>query len=348
VNGDDVSLGATAGASDVLGYHEYSAAAAWHISGWEADIAFDAPPVDWSLSYAYNRWRPSFLLSAWHSIETVGISDDGVTITRTAQERSQGVFAGVLVPWRRVRLAQSWLAGVDVDQRRLPAEAGIPARSRNAVRAGWALNSSREYGYSISPEDGVGMALNLERVTPSLGADAEAWTVTGDARAYVPGLNANHVVAVRLGAAASTGDAAMTRSFSLGGSAQPAGPFVVATGAIGLIRGLPPDDRVGAAVLVANVDYRFPIARVERGIRTWPFFLRDVHGAIFADVGSAGPVIDALPAPAFSTGAEVASRITLGYSWNLSVAVGAAWVHDPARLDRPDRFAAFVRTGYAF
>ena len=101
-------------------------------------------------------------------------------------------------------------------------------------------------------------------------------------------------------------------------------------------------------MLVANLDYRVPLARVERGIGTWPVFLRDVHGAAFADVGSAGNAMDTLPAAAFSMGGELAARVTLGYSWNLSLAAGAAWVRDPSRSDGPDRFAVFVRTGYAF
>jgi hypothetical protein len=348
VNGDDVEVGASTGASDVLGYHEYTAAATWNVSGKEADIAFDGPPVSGSVSYAYNRWRPSLLLSAWSSIDTVALSTGGGAVTQLAHERSQGLFAGVLVPWRRVRLAESWLAGVDVDERRLPEATGIQDRSRNAVRAGWALNSSREYGYSISHEDGLWMAVNLERVTPGLGADANAFTLTGDWRGYVPGFRRHHVAAMRLGAASSTGDAGMTRSFSLGGSGLSAAPFAMGQRVVGLLRGLPQDGRFGPAVLIANLDYRFPLARVERGIRTWPVFLRDVHGAVFADAGSAGSALDALPAAVVSIGGELAARIMLGYNWNLNLAAGAAWVRDPSRPDQAGRAAAFVRTGYAF
>ena len=144
INGSDVDIGAAIGASDVLGYHEYTAAAIWRASGQDADIAFDAPPVGWSVSYAYNRWRPSFLLSAWSSIDTVAVSAARSSSTLIAQERSQGVFAGVLVPWRRVRISQSWLAGVGVDERRLPDAAEVADRTRNGLRAGWALNSSRQ------------------------------------------------------------------------------------------------------------------------------------------------------------------------------------------------------------
>jgi len=348
VNGDEVDIGATVGASDVLGYHEYGAGAMWRAVGQEADISFDAPLVSWDVSYVYNRWTPSLFLSAWSTTDTVAVSVTGSSATPLAQERSHGIFTGVVVPWRRIRLAQSWLAGVNVDERRLPDAAGVADRSRNGVRAGWALNGSREYGYSISPEDGIWMALNLERVTPKLGADANALTVTGDWRGYVRGLGLHHVAAIRLGAASSTGDTGMKRSFSLGGSGLAAGPFAMGQRAVGLLRGLPHDERLGTTVLVANLDYRFPLARVERGIGTWPVFLRDIHGAVFADAGSAGSAMDALPAAAFSMGGELAARITLGYSWNLSLAAGAAWVRNPSRPGQPDRFAAFVRTGYAF
>jgi hypothetical protein len=348
VDGEDVDVGATIGASDVLGYHEYTAAVMWRASGQEADFSFGGPPMGWSVSYAYNRWRPSLLLSAWSAIDTVTVSAAGSPDTLLAQERGQGLFAGIMVPWRRVRLAQSWLAGIDVDRRQLPDSAGVADRSRNGVRAGWALNSSREYGYSISPEDGVWMALNVEEVTPGLGADAKALSITGDWRAYVRGLGRHHVAAMRLGAASSTGNSGMTRSFNLGGNRASGGPFAMGQGVVGLVRGLPEDERLGTALLVANLDYRFPLARVERGIGTWPLFLRDIHGAVFADVGSAGSGMGALPDAAYSMGGEVAARITLGYSWNLSLAGGAAWVRDPTRPDQRDRFAAYVRTGYAF
>ena len=348
VNGGDVDLGAGTGASDVLGYHEYSAAATWRAAGDEADVSFETPAVSWNVSYAYDRWRPSFVLSAWSTTDTVAVSGGDPAGTFVAQERSQGIFGGVLVPWRRVRMTQSWLAGLSVDTRRLPDAARVADRSRNGVRAGWALNTSRQYGYSISPEDGIWMALNLERVTPGLGADANAVTITGDWRGYVRGIGRHHVAAFRVGAASSTGDTGMKRSFGLGGSGLTAAPFAMGQHTVGLVRGLPRDERAGTAVLVANLDYRFPLARVERGAGIWPVFLRDVHGALFADVGSAGRAIDALPAAAFSAGGELAARLTLGYSWNLSLAAGAAWVRDPARPGQPDRFAVFVRTGYAF
>jgi outer membrane protein assembly factor BamA len=237
---------------------------------------------------------------------------------------------------------------VDLDERRYAEGTGIPNRRRNSVRAGWSVSSSRQFGYSISPEDGMAVRLNVEQVEPALGADGAAFTVTADGRAYMPGLGSNHVVAVRAALADSRGDAAMQRTFNLGGSGVAFRAFDMGSQSIGLLRGLPSDERAGAAVFVANLDYRCPIVRVERGIRTWPVFLRDAHGALFVDVGSAGDGLDALPAAALSAGAELGTRLTLGYSWDVSLVAGAAWTHDPTRPDRPDRFAAYVRTGFAF
>jgi hypothetical protein len=348
VDGDEIDLGASVGGSDVLGYHEYSATASWQVSGPAAGVAFDGPPLGVSVAYAYQRWRPSWLLSAWQTVDTVSVAGSSSPAVWTSQERSRGLFAGVLLPWRRVRIAQNWLAGVEVDERSYPEDSGIPDRARNAVRAGWAVNTSREYGYSISPEEGVRVTVNAERVTSSLGADGDAFTLAADARGYVPGFAPHHVVALRAAAAGGGGDEAMRRVFRLGGNGAPAAAFQLGQDAIGLVRGLPPADRAGEAAAVANLDYRFPLVRVERGVRTWPVFLRDVHGAIFCDVGSAGGSLGTLPPAAVSAGGELAARFTLGYGWNVSLAAGAAWTHDPARPDRPDRFAAFLRTGYAF
>ena len=289
------AAGAAVGAADALGYHAYDVTAMWRASGTEAAYAFDALPISWEIAYAYNRWRPSLLLSAWSTLDTVSVAVEGATQRHLAEERSRGAFTGLVIPWRRVRLAQSWLAGAGFEERSLPDSAGAIARSRNGVRAGWTLNSSRQYGYSVSPEDGIWTSVNVERVMPALAADGEAWSLTWDLRGYRRGFAAHQVAALRLAGASSTGDAAMRRTFDLGGTGVPAVPFAIGHRAIGLLRGLPQDAREGPAALVANVDYRFPIVRVERGIRTWPFFLRDVHGALFADIGSAGEALDTLP-----------------------------------------------------
>ena len=60
-------------------------------SGQDADFAFDAAPVNWFASYAYNRWRPSLLLSAWSGLDTILVAEAGSSRALVSQERSQGM-----------------------------------------------------------------------------------------------------------------------------------------------------------------------------------------------------------------------------------------------------------------
>jgi len=343
-----VDLGAGVGASDVLGYHAYALGASWAVVAPATDVDFGRPPVSWYAGYTYDRWRTSAFVSVSDVVDVISVRDAATGLVLTSEEQTREIFAGVLIPWRRVRISQSWLVGADLNERRFPDAAGMLDRRRNAVRAGWGLNSSRVFGYSISREDGVRSAVTLEQVSPAMGADGQATSVTVDGRAYIPGFREHHVLALRGAAGLSTGDVGVRRVFSLGESGLAPAAFGFGRRTLGLLRGFDPDTMTGFAIAVANFDYRFPLLRVERGIRTWPLFLRQLHGAFFTDIGAAGPALGSLPAPAVSVGAEIASDLTLGYSWGLTLVAGAAWTHDPGRPDQPNRAAVFVRTGYAF
>ncbi|HNV02226.1 MAG TPA: BamA/TamA family outer membrane protein [Vicinamibacterales bacterium] len=348
VSGDRLDLGGSVGASDALGYHEYRLSASWRASSDRADLAFEGAALEWSAWYAYNRWTPSFFVSAKDSVDIVRLATPAPGGPLTSDERTREVFAGVLVPWRRARTAQRWLAGVDLETRRLPGSAGIADRSRRAARAAWAFSSAHAFGYSISPERGVRAGATLERVSPALGADGQATSVTADARAYVPAFGRHDVLAVRAAVGSSRGDRLLRRQYRLGETALAGPGSSFGSDAVGLLRGLAKRPAAGHAIAVANLDYRFPVARVERGVRTWPVFLRDLHGAVFVDAGATGADLGSLGRPAWSAGAEFSSRLTLGYSWLFNLTAGVAWVHDPARADPKGRAAAFVRTGYAF
>jgi hypothetical protein len=348
ISGDRLDLGAAIGASDALGYHAYQVSASWRASGNDADVPFGRPALEWSSWYSYNRWRASMFVSASNTIDTVSVTPATADAVRTFDERTREVAAGVLVPWRRARMAQDWLASIDLETRRLPGSAGIADRQRNALRAAWSLSTAHTFGYSISPERGAKLSVTLERVSPALGADGQATSWTADGRAYLPAFGRHDVVAIRAAVGSSTGDRVVRRSFTLGEPVLPISAFGFSKRSVGLLRGPGSDAFAGSAVAVANFDYRFPLLRVERGVRTWPFFVRDVHGAVFADIGAAGPTLREWQKPVSAVGAELASRLTLGYALNLTIAAGVSWVHDPARVTGTDRAAAFVRTGYAF
>src|SRR5205807_8407736 len=97
----------------------------------------------------------------------------------------------------------------------LPSE--TVSRDRTAARLAWQTVTARTYGYSISSEDGVAGGVTTELVRRSLGAFADSTTVTGDFRAYLPGVRDHQVIALRLAGGTSTGDSAAGRTFLLGG-----------------------------------------------------------------------------------------------------------------------------------
>jgi outer membrane protein assembly factor BamA len=208
-------------------------------------------------------------------------------------------------------------------------------------------SSSRFYGFSISPEHGVTGAITAELVPEALGASGHSTTVTADLRAYLPGLDAHHVLAMRAGGGVSSGDAEMRRTFVLGGAGPNGAALNFADDAFSLLRGFETDTFAGARVAVLNVDYRWPIARPERGIRTWPVFLHTLHAAVFADAGHAWTRRFRTSDVKTSAGAELSANLVLGYSLPLTLTAGGGWGRDGARRVN-DGATFYVRVGRAF
>ncbi|MCX6552178.1 MAG: BamA/TamA family outer membrane protein [Acidobacteria bacterium] len=347
-DGSGVQAGARVSGSDVLGYHAYAIEALWRLTSPTPAASVSAGRPDWSASYVYARWRPSLLVALSDAIDAYQLHDAATGTTVNVDEEQREVFAGMVVPWRRIRTSSDLLLGVDLSGRRSLNGSNPALRRRNAVRAAWTVTTAHLFGYSISPERGTRTTVTSEHVSPLLGADGQAVSTTCDARVYAPGFGGHHVLAFRVAAGAGTGDPRSRRVFSLGGSSLPASPFSFGRQALGLLRGLDADTLTGLSIGVANADYRFPLSRIERGVGQWPVFLKTLHGAVFADVGSTGRSLDSLGEAAWSVGAELASDLTIGYSWGLTLAGGVAWSHDPTRAGTQSHATAFIRTGYAF
>jgi hypothetical protein len=115
---------------------------------------------------------------------------------------------------------------------------------------------------------------------------------------------------------------------------------------IGLLRGFAPEDLVGSRAAVANLDLRFPIARVERGVGAWPLFVRALHGAAFVDAGEAWSSTFRAADLRTATGAEVSLDVVVLHYLPLTLVSGAAWTRDPVAGRSGPAF--FARIGYAF
>ena len=138
-DGGEIVAGAAVGGADALGRHAYLADVEW---------ASSRARPDWGVSYVYDRWRAALFASA---------SDDTDPF-RAGEVRSIELNAGVLFPWKRVRWAQSALAGFHAATDTIvcaTCERPIDERAeRRSIRTGYAFNSAKRYGYSVSLEEG--------------------------------------------------------------------------------------------------------------------------------------------------------------------------------------------------
>jgi hypothetical protein len=342
-----IRFGAETGGADVLGYHSYRAAATWLVSRPGDAPAVGAATPDWQVFYVYDRWRPAFWVSASRDTSFFAgpPSDRGVPSTATLRE--QQLQAGIVLPIRHVRASQTTLASVvrAVDDFTFPDRS--VSRNRTAVRAGSTISSAHTYGYSISPERGGTVGVTAELVRRALGSSGDANAVTADARAYLPALARHHVLAVRAAGGSSNGDRDLRRSFNLGGALSNLTTLDFGREAISLLRGFPADTFAGTRVALVNADYRWPIARPQRGLGTWPLFLQTLHAAVFADAGHAWTRAFHSRDLKTSAGAELSLDVVAAYSLPFTASVGAAWGHDGSHTV-PDRATVYFRLGHAF
>jgi WD40 repeat protein len=344
---NQIRVGAGVAGYDVLGYHAYAATATWLVSSPAGAIVPAPATPDWQATYLYNRWRPTLYLSASSDTSFFAgpATDIGTPTTTTRRERQ--IEAGLIYQILHTRAQHVGRFAVVRSAADYTTRASTFSRDRTPVRLSWATLTGRTYGYSISPEDGMAIGATTEIVRRSLGSFADATTTTGDARAYLPGLAPHHVVALRIGGGVSAGDPTVGRTFLMGGNSPGDGVVDLSSDAFSLLRGFEPETFAGSHVAVMNAEYRWPIARPQRGHGTWPLFLHTVHAAVFADAGYVWTRMFDRYDLKSSAGAQLSADLVAGFYAPFTVSVGAAWGHDGSgRLS--DRVTAYFRVGKGF
>ena len=155
------------------------------------------------------------------------------------------------------------------------------------------------------------------------------------------------MLALRLAGGRSNGDRDLQRVFDLGGGQGNLDTLDFGREAISLLRGFPADTFAGTRVALMNADYRWPIARPQRGVGPWPFFLHTVHAAVFADAGHAWTRSFSAHDIKTSAGAELSMDVVAGYALPFTAVLGAAWGHDGSHTVA-DRATVYFRLGHAF
>ena len=324
-------VGAGTAMSDALGRHSYAVNAGW---------AGGRGRPDWSASYAYDRWRPTIVAS---------YADDTDPV-RGGDVRSREFFAGVQVRFAKVRWSETIFAGFDAERDTLRCEGQCRVtsaeRDLRSIRGGWRHDSRRQFGYSISTEEGFALESAVESSRVALGSDADAGAAVFDARAFTRLFGRHTVLAARAAGAASWGEVTARRVFSAAGPGPSSPSFDFDRDAIGLLRGFDPEDVLGTRVFAANLDLRFPLARPQRGPGMWPLFLHSLHGAAFLDAGHGWNSSFRATDIKTAVGAELSADVVVLHYLPLTITGGAAWTRNPTADHRRGSF--FGRIGYAF
>ena len=344
---DQIRAGAGVSGYDVLGYHAYAVSATWLVSSPDGAPTSGAATPDWQAYYLYDRWRPTFYVSATSETSFFAGPATDVGAPNPATRRERQFEGGVIFPIRHARIQHSARLSVTRSVADYTLGSGAFSRERTPIRAAWQTVTAHTYGYSISREAGIAAGATVEVVRRSLGSFADATTTTGDLRAYLPGLRAHHVVALRAAGGVSAGDATVGRTFLLGGDSAGGGVNDLGSSAFALLRGFAADSFAGSHVALANAEYRWPIARPQRGHGTWPLFLHTVHASVFADAGQVWTRAFPRHAIKSSAGAEISANLVAGFFAPFTTTFGAAWGHDGSG-HVADRVTAYFRVGKAF
>lgn len=131
------------------------------------------------------------------------------------------------------------------------------------------FSNAQKFGFSISPERGRELSSESRLYRKYLGSDLDqlwqgfSWTE------YLPLPFPHHVLMGKITAGA----------WGRGGYVNQDIPEMQPRGAA--------EDIYGRYQTLLTAEYRFPLLYVERGHSTWPFYLKNVSGALLMDVGTA-------------------------------------------------------------
>ncbi len=197
------------------------------------------------------------------------------------------------------------------------------------VEARWSVSDIRRQVYNISPSYGRRVALRVNWNDPIFGSRwrTVAFQWSGTHYFLMPWLH-NHVVAARYAGGLSIGSLGRRRTFAVGGFPDTdlldAILDNILLGGVAL-RGYRPGSRRGDQFHLGQLEYRFPIYRLQHGLATLPVYINRFYANVFADYGDAFSGRLDFGEFRLGTGAELLTDFTLGYFSQLTLRLGFAY-----------------------
>jgi len=162
-----------------------------------------------------------------------------------------------------------------------------------SLKLGYSYSDAEKYGFSISPEQGNSFSLSFEHADKALGGDYTFDKLIFDGRKFIPLPSLHQVLALRLVAGASSSSILVEsgldgEKFKLGGSYSADNLSNIDVNTFSL-RGYKPAALEGNNLLLASLEYRFPLANIEHNLKLGflSIFLERLSGVFFMDIGNA-------------------------------------------------------------
>jgi hypothetical protein len=302
-------FGAATGGSDPIFRHAWLLDASWD-TGTRRPSAFAL--------YQYDRFLPTFLVTVQNRNERLVFRRGDANV----EERELLLRATMPVA---VRLRQGQQVSLSWRRERETVSGGPDAGALDlgGLEAAWTFSSARQYPFSVSPQDGLRLRLAALKEDPAFGSRLALTKLVGDARAYLRVFGETDVMALRVGGGTTLGRPAFTQSYAVGGFPDGSLLDVVRTNQT-VLRGYPQDAFAGRRFVHGNLEYRFPLAHPQRGWRTFPLFVRHIHGAVFADAGHAWSGTFGLADLKTAVGATLGADVFAGHGLPITATLGLA------------------------
>lgn len=254
-----VIVQASTGSLDPLGRHAYTLGAEW-----------DSLTKQTGGTFAYTNNQ----LPVGITVNANRVYRYSYTNESTLRDTSGGIAATYGIPF----MFRSWDLSLGWRHSNTEFTNSTIERSGPSVVIGY--NSAIQRGYEISPESGSGFTLSNQAYIEDLGNIGYNKTNLNWRYYFSDWFPSRHTLFTQINAtyAPDLNSTALYTSTLNGSFAsnQLIPPF--------LVRGYPSGNILGNNMAVANLEYRFPIAYLYKGMGTFPLYFKTIHGSLVGDV----------------------------------------------------------------
>ncbi len=319
----DNAFGFTTMGSDTLYQYQYSLLA--YVYAFQERAAVDA-------TLMISPFYPDVL--AAYRDDTLFWGDDlfpweGENSTETRRKLKRNLALGIAVPFLRFITRDVFILAWERETARtdifLP---GHPVATHHDslgyARLALYHDSTREYPFSISKEDGRSLFIIHDNYRENLGSDYAFHKTRGEYSEFVSGPWRNNIILLRLRGGISVGAPDHLAPYSLGRYEKGRSGGVPQDEDSFGMRGYPAGGLYGTRLAVAATEYRVPLLQADVGHNTYPLMFRDLWGALFFEYGNVWSGSNASGGFRSSAGVELHMRTTLGYYLDITGYIGAA------------------------